>query len=73
MRSNLSNTDKECIEAVFERFVPVVRCEDCEHMEVSPIGFRWCNAWERIQTMGDDGFCNFGERKDRTKEGGTDS
>ena len=44
--------------------VPVVRCKDCKHVQVSPIGFRWCKVWERIQTMGDDGFCNFGERKD---------
>lgn len=44
--------------------VPVVRCKDCKHMAVTGIGFRWCKSWERIQTMGDDGFCNFGERRD---------
>lgn len=42
---------------------PVVRCKDCKHVHVAPIGFRWCKVWERIQTVGDDGFCNFGERK----------
>lgn len=45
-------------------FVEVVRCKDCKHMNITGIGFRWCQAWERIQTMGDDGFCCFGERKD---------
>ena len=44
--------------------VPVVRCKDCKHMNVVGVGYRWCKAWERIQTMGDDGFCCFGERKD---------
>ena len=44
--------------------VPVVRCKDCKHMRITGIGFRWCEVWERIQTMGDDGFCNFGERKE---------
>lgn len=43
--------------------VVVVRCKDCEHMKVVGHGFRWCVAWERIQTMGDEGFCNFGERR----------
>ena len=44
--------------------VPVVRCKDCKHMSVVGMGFRWCQSWERIQTMGDEGFCCFGERKD---------
>ena len=43
--------------------VPVVRCKDCKHMAVVGVGFRWCKAWERMQTMGDDGFCCFGERR----------
>ena len=43
--------------------VPVVRCKDCKHMAVVGVGFRWCKAWERIQTMGDDGFCCFAERR----------
>lgn len=44
--------------------VPVVRCKDCKHMEFTQVKNRYCRAWGRIQTMGDDGFCNFGERKD---------
>ena len=43
--------------------VPVVRCKDCKHMAVVGVGFRWCKAWERMQTMGDDGFCSRGERR----------
>ena len=31
MRSNLSETDKQCIKSVFERFVDVVRCKECEY------------------------------------------
>lgn len=45
--------------------VPVVRCKDCKHMAVVGVGFRWCKAWERMQTMGDDGFCCFGERRSK--------
>lgn len=43
--------------------VPVVRCKDCKHMNIIGEGYRWCRAWERIQTMGDDGYCCFGERR----------
>ncbi len=42
--------------------VEVVRCKDCKHMELTPYG-RWCNAWFGINGMGDEGFCNYGERK----------
>lgn len=42
--------------------VEVVRCKDCKHTE--PIsGVRWCNAWGRVNGMGDDGFCNYGEKR----------
>ena len=43
--------------------VRVVRCRDCKHMEITPYG-RWCNAWFGINGMGDEGFCNYGERKE---------
>ena len=43
--------------------VEVVRCKDCKHMAVVRIGYRWCEEWERIQPMGDDGYCCFGERR----------
>ena len=41
----------------------VVRCKDCKHMSNDPEGYRWCAAWYRVQTMGDEGFCCFGERR----------
>jgi len=34
MRSNLSDTDKACVKNVFERFVDVVRCQECIHAEL---------------------------------------
>ena len=44
--------------------VEVVRCKDCKHMEVTLDCLRWCHAWNGINGMGDEGFCNYGERKD---------
>lgn len=41
----------------------VVRCKECKHMNIVGVGYRWCKVWERIQTMGDDGYCCFGERR----------
>lgn len=43
--------------------VEVVRCKDCRHMTLE-IGIRWCNVWDRPNGDGDDGFCNYGERKE---------
>lgn len=42
----------------------VVRCKDCKHMKIDRNGYRWCLVWTGINCMGDDGFCNYGERKD---------
>lgn len=42
--------------------VEVVRCGECQHM-TNELGLRYCNVWERINGMGDEGFCNYGERK----------
>ena len=42
----------------------VVRCKDCKHMKIDRNGYRWCLVWTGINGMGDDGFCNYGERKD---------
>lgn len=53
---------KEALEMAKQSLKPVVRCKDCKHMNMTG-HFRWCKAWERIQTMGDEGFCNFGERR----------
>lgn len=47
--------------------VPVVRCRDCKHQierGYAQYRFKWCEVWRRINGMGDDGFCNYGERKD---------
>lgn len=44
--------------------VPVVRCKDCRAMYTVGYGYRWCNVWERMLLMGEDGFCSYGERKD---------
>lgn len=41
----------------------IVRCKNCKHMEVTPDKLRWCNVWNGINGMGDEGFCNYGERK----------
>ena len=43
--------------------VDVVRCKDCIHMENSA-QFRYCRVWGAINGMGDEGFCNYGERKE---------
>lgn len=43
--------------------VEVVRCKDCKHMEIAMGNLRWCNVWDSINGMGDDGYCNYGERR----------
>ena len=42
--------------------VEVVRCKDCIH-EVSKVTIRYCLVWRAVNGFGDDGFCNYGERK----------
>ncbi len=41
----------------------IVRCKDCKHMENREFG-RYCNAWVMYNGAGDDGFCNYGEKKE---------
>ena len=43
--------------------VEVVRCRDCKHM-IMRSNMRYCAVWHGPNGMGDDGFCNYGERKD---------
>ena len=43
--------------------VEVVRCKNCIHLETSS-QFRHCRVWGAINGMGDEGFCNYGERKE---------
>ena len=42
--------------------VEVVRCKDCKYMTQWAYG-RYCTVWDGVNGMGDDGFCNYGERK----------
>lgn len=41
----------------------LVRCKNCVHMK-KQFGARYCEVWTMFNGMGDDGFCNYGERKD---------
>ena len=43
--------------------VPVVRCQECKHM-IPQSHTRYCTVWNAVNGMGDDGFCNYGERKE---------
>ena len=43
--------------------VPVVRCRDCKHM-IPQSHTRYCTVWYAANGIGDDGFCNYGERKE---------
>jgi hypothetical protein len=47
----------------FEKRVEVVRCKDCVHQKEHHNG-RFCDVWCMFNGMGDEGFCNYGERKD---------
>ena len=42
--------------------VEVVRCKDCKYM-IQWADVRYCTVWDGVNGMGDDGFCNYGERK----------
>lgn len=43
--------------------VEVVRCRECKHM-IPQSHTRYCTVWNAVNGMGDDGFCNYGERKE---------
>lgn len=44
--------------------VKVVRCKDCKYMETyGDFNGRYCHTWGFFNGAGDDGFCNYGERK----------
>lgn len=43
--------------------VEVVRCKDCRFMKMLDPGYRYCLVWRGVNSLGDDGFCNYGERK----------
>ena len=44
-----------------------VRCKDCVYMK-NQFHARFCNVWCMYNGMGDEGFCNYGERKEDGKE-----
>lgn len=47
-----------------ERDKSQVRCKDCKLRDVP----EKCVAYEAFWDLGDDGFCNFGERMDEVEE-----
>lgn len=61
--SNLSETDKQCIYAVFAEKKPV-HCKECRWMKLLGNGYRYCLVWRGVNSLGDDGYCNYGERID---------
>ena len=48
--------------------VPVVRCRECKHM-IPQSHTRYCTVWNAVNGMGDEGFCNYGERKEGADNG----
>ena len=48
--------------------VPVTRCKDCKHM-IQWADVRYCTVWDGVNGMGDDGFCNYGERRGDNNNG----
>ena len=48
--------------------VPVVRCRECQHM-IPQSHTRYCTVWNAVNGMGDEGFCNYGERKEVADNG----
>ena len=42
--------------------VEVCRCKDCVHMKKHG-NARFCDVWCLPNGMGDEGFCNYGERR----------
>ena len=48
--------------------VPVVRCKDCKYMTQWAYG-RYCTVWDGVNGMGDDGSCNYGERRGDNNNG----
>lgn len=45
----------------------VVQCKDCKHM-IRKLGACYCYAWGHFNGAGEDGFCNYGEQKERERE-----
>jgi len=41
----------------------MVRCKGCRHLRAAGKGVRYCNVWAKIDGLGPDGFCQYGERR----------
>ena len=80
-RSNLSQTDKDCIVAVFERLERIVPCEKCDHYHretgfcnkhsyfVDSDGMSCSPAESPNWTVWEENdFCSYGERKDGVED-----
>ena len=39
-----------------------VKCCDCKYM-IKQMGGSYCKIWQQYNSHGDNGFCNYGERK----------
>ena len=54
--------DKGYADGIRDAREELVRCKECVHME-SRFGARYCKVWTMFNGMGDEGFCNYGERE----------
>ena len=39
-----------------------VKCGECKHMK-RQMGGNYCKIWQHYNSHGDDGYCNYGERR----------
>ena len=59
----MAQNDIEFVDLMPDDMVAVVRCKDCKHMSRGAHG-RYCYVWKNYNGMGDEGYCNYGERKE---------
>lgn len=43
--------------------VDVVRCKDCKNMLVADKWVRFCNVLCKVDGLGENGYCSYGERR----------
>ncbi len=65
-RNDVGNCPDRCVQYKHKDDVRVVRCKNCVHMK-KQFNARYCEVWTMFNGMGDDGFCNYGERKENGK------
>lgn len=52
-----------------EKLTEIVRCKSCKYYEVVPEDSGdWCGYWTDRVYMDGDGFCAWGERKERIEQ-----